>query len=278
MTEDKIEKTGMQNLQIDTSAIKEMLVNFIVPLVCLAATIVLGFVVIYPHYKNAPKVKEEVEQKTKLSGILNKKVLNLKKNAEFKQVLEENSTLVDKVLVSETAVPQLLDEVFQIASNVGVKVTRLSYSYGESPVVVSGSEALATPEYKEVNVALGADGNYDQLISLLQDVEVAARVLYIPSFRYSSDEDGVMSINFSILSPYLFVQSTAVTDEPVELDVTTQTFVDFMNKLKSLRFYEFMNKDIQVIEPEEETAEAAPIAETTPTAETPATNEAEPAL
>lgn len=241
-----------QGLQLDTSAIKEMLINFIVPLICVIAVLVLGITIIYPHYKNTGKVKQEIDQKTQLAGVLSKKVLNLKKNSDFKPVLDENTGLVDKALVSEPNVPQLLDEVFQIATNVGVTVTRLNYSYSEGAAQMSGSGAAATPEYKEVNVALGTEGSYDQVVTLLQNVENATRVLYIPSFRYTTDQEGKMSINYSILSPFLFVQSTAVTDEPVDLDVTTQGFVDFMNKLKSLRYYEFLNKDIQVIENEDD--------------------------
>jgi hypothetical protein len=56
-------------------------------------------------------------------------------------------------------------------------------------------------------------------------------------------------MNFSILSPFLYVKSTAVTDDPVELDITDPRFTEFVNTLKPLKYYEFLNKEIQVIEP-----------------------------
>jgi len=239
------------DLQFDAGMVKQNLLNFIVPLICVLVSIVIGIFVIYPYFKNAPKVKEEVQQKQQLKQVLEKKVWILKKNAEFKQVLDEGSGLVDKVLVSEANVPQLLDEVYQIATNIGLEVTRLNYSYGDAGPAGGASGAR---EYKEVVVSLGVNGTYDQLLSLLKDTEVAARVLYIPSVRYSTDDEGKLSMNFSIVSPFLYVQSTAQTDVPVELDITNPSFLELVNKVKGLRYYEFLNKDIKVIE-EEKTAE-----------------------
>jgi Tfp pilus assembly protein PilO len=232
------------NLQLNTNSIVKSIVNFIVPLVCLLVCILLGFFIIFPYYKNKPAVDVQIAQKQSLKQLLESKLVVLNKLADFKGVLTENSQLVDKVLVSEASVPQLLDEIYQIATGVGLKVNRLNYSYGDSKAVANS----APNQFSEVNVSLGTDGTYDQLVTFLQDTEAAARVLYVPSSRYSVNEEGLMSMNFSVVSPFLYVQSTAVTDEPVELDITSSSFTDFMNKLKTMKFYEFLNKDIQVIE------------------------------
>ena len=262
-------------LQFDASSVKENILNFIIPLVCIGVSLVIGFFVIYPYFKNAPKVKIEIAEKQQLKQVLEKKVWILKKNAEFKQVLDEGSALVDKVLVSDANVPQLLDEVYQIATNVGLGVTRLNYSYGG--VAVGAETTQAGEEFKEVNVGLGGDGSYEQLISLLRDTENAARILYVSDLRYSTGEEGSLSMNFTIISPYLYVQSTAATDVPVDLDITNPVFLESVNRLKSLRYYEFLNKDIKIIEEEkaedaegteEADAEAAP--EENVPAETPA--------
>lgn len=251
------------DLQFDADMMKQNILNFIVPLICFLVTVAIGIFVIYPYFKNTPKVKEEIQQKQQLKQVLEKKVWILKKNAEFKPVLDEGSALVDKVLVSEANVPQLLDEIYQIATNIGFEVTRLNYSYGEAAPTGGASDAQ---EYKEVVVSLGVNGSYDQLLSLLKDTEIAARVLYIPSFRYSTDDEGKLSMNFSIISPFLYVQSTAQTDVPVELDITNPSFLELVNKVKVLRFYEFLNKDIKVIE-EEKTAEAETAVESTASAQ-----------
>jgi Tfp pilus assembly protein PilO len=233
------------NLQFNKGVIVRTLVNFIIPLICLGVSIILGLVVIYPYFKNKPAVDAQISEKQKLNQTLEGKIIILNKLSEFKVVLTESSQLVDKVLVSEANVPQLLDEIFQIATNVGMAVTRLNYSYGEAK-----TGTAETGIFQEVNVSLGAEGGYDQLIAFLQSTEIAARVLYVPTFRYSVSEDGEMSMNFSIISPFLFVQSSAVTDDPVALDVTNPSFIDFINKLKPMKYYEFLNKDIKVIEEE----------------------------
>ncbi|MFH1648772.1 MAG: hypothetical protein ABIA11_03560, partial [Patescibacteria group bacterium] len=89
--------------------------------------------------------------------------------------------------------------------------------------------------------------------------EDAARFVSAPSFRYSSSRsaegDNRLSANFSVESPYLFVQSNAVTDEPVNLDVSSQEFVDFVNMIKGLRYYEFLNIDVEAVEETEEATE-----------------------
>lgn len=237
------------SLQLNTNAVIKSIINFIVPLVCFLVCVILGFFIVYPHYKNKPVVEALITEKQNLNQILERKLIILNKLSDFKNVLTESSQLVDKVLVSEANVPQLLDEIYQIATNVGLKVNRLNYSYSDTRTTGSAPANI----FEEVNVSLGADGNYDQLIALLQDTEVAARILYTPTFRYTVDTEGKMSMNFNVISPFLYVKSTAVTDEPVELDITNPKFTEFINRLKPLKFYEFLNKDIKVIE--EETGE-----------------------
>jgi Tfp pilus assembly protein PilO len=250
------------DLQFDAGMMRENILNFIIPLVCVLVSVIIGVFVIYPYFRDAPKVKTEIQDKQQLKQVLEKKVWILKKNSEFKPVLDEGSALVDRVLVSEANVPQLLDEIYQIASNLGLEVTRLNYSYGD---VSAAAGTSGQQEFKEVNVSLGVSGSYDQLIALLRDTEVAARILYVPSFRYSVGDEGKLSMNFAIVSPYLYVQSTAQTDVPVELDITNPAFLEQVNKIKGLRFYEFINKDIQVIETETEAATET--SESTPSAE-----------
>jgi len=240
------------DLQFNAASVKESLLNFIIPLVCIFASLLIGFFIIFPYFRDGAKVKAEISEKQQLKQVLEKKVWILKKDSEFKQVLDDGSLLVDKALITEPNVPQLLDEVYQIATNLGLDVTRLNYSY-----VAISDEVATTQDYQEVNVALGGIGSYDQLISLLRDTENAARVLYAPSFRYSTDEEGKLSMNFSIISPYLQVQSSAVTDVPVDLDVTNPAFLETLNRLKTLKYYEFLNKEIQIIEEPEVAVEEA---------------------
>ncbi|MFC1700519.1 type 4a pilus biogenesis protein PilO, partial [Patescibacteria group bacterium] len=198
------EKKG---LSVDINKIKEALLNFVVPLVSLVVSVFLIILFVYPTIKSYPEVKAELEQKATLRDTLQKKISNLRKLVDFKEFVEEDSELVSKVLVSEAEVPKLLDQVHQIATNSGMVVDRLSYSYG------GGDQEGAA--YNVVVVSLGTSTNYDQIILFMEFVENAARFVGIPSFRYSSSRttegENNLSANFSIDSPYLFIQSNAVT-------------------------------------------------------------------
>jgi len=151
-----------------------------------------------------------------------------------------------------------LDQVNQIATDSGMSVTRLSYSYGSTSTM--SSETEVKKPYSSVTVSLGTDSSYDQIIVFLQSVENAARFLSVPNFRYASSMnatgDKKLSSGFALDSPYLSVQSTAVTDEPVALDISSQSFVTFINMIKSLKYYEFVNPNIEVVKtPEVKTPE-----------------------
>lgn len=247
-------------LQVDTSGIKEAIVNFLVPLICLGISVALIIIVIYPGYVNRPKAKQEIEVKTQQKLVLEQKSAKLKRLLVFKDVLDQNSTMVDKVLVSKDNVPQLLDEVFQIGTNAGTKVKRLTYSYNEAPNINAAnasSKASSAPIYKEVLISLGTEGSYDQLVLLLQKIENAARIVSVNSLRYSIDEKGILAVNYSISSPYLFVQSSAVTDDPVEIDIASQKFIDFVNRIKGFDYYEFKNPNISPFEEAKQTTPSA---------------------
>jgi Tfp pilus assembly protein PilO len=251
----KPEDKKTKGLDIDTGKIKGILLNFIVPLISFGIATLLIIFVVYPSIKKLPEVKSELARKAGMKQTLNTKLQRLNRLVDFKAVVDEDSGLVNKVLVSEEEVPRLLDQVNQIATGAGMSVTRLSYSYGSTGT----SDKAAKKAYSTVSVSLGTDTNYDQMVLLMQAVENAARFVSIPNFRYSTGTsttgDKKLTASFSLDSPYLFVQSTAATDEPLELDISSQEFIDFVNMIKGLKYYEFLNPNIEVVKEE-------PVAET----------------
>jgi Tfp pilus assembly protein PilO len=250
-------------LSVNMSKIKDTLLNFIVPLISLGVTVVLGIVIIYPTAKALPQTKEELAAKQEKKLVLEKKVKDLHKLVDFKNVVDENSALVNRVLESESKVPYLLNQVDRIARNSGLSVVKLSYSYG------STSDEDTGVDYQTVDVSLGVSGSYAQTVSFLKSVENAARVIDVADIRFSvatsGEEAGLLSSIFSLTSPYLFVESNAITDDPVGIDITSNEFVDFINLLKSLTYYDISANELVVPvieETEEETEEGAETAET----------------
>lgn len=267
----KPEEKKKLGLNINTAKIKGVLLNFVVPLIAFGSSLFLIILIVFPYFKNLPNLKETLKQKEQLKIVLNDKIVILNRLVDFKSVVEEDSNLVNKVLSNEAEVPRLLDQVNQIATNSGMGVTRLSYSYGDAGASNVGE---STPvSFSSVSVALGTESSFEQLVVFMKAIENAARFVSIPNFRYSATTaasgENKLAGSFSIDSPFLLVQSTAVTDEPVDLDISSQSFVNFINMVKDLRFYEFLNPDIAVVKtevPKEETTPAAPEAPEAPPA------------
>jgi len=251
------------NMDISNFAYKlrNVIVNFIVPILAFVVTILLVVLYIYPSIKNLPVKKEELNGKILLKNTLSNKVSDLKNLISFKDTLDENLEIVNKVLVPEADVPRLLDQATQISQRAGMDLDRLSYSYGSKAEKGDGSEG-----FDVITVSMGVNSSFEQLVLFMELVEKAARYVSVSNFRYSVTEDteaggSRISSSFSLDSPYLFVESSAVTDEPIGIDIKSSDFVEFMNMLRSLDYYDFVNKNIEA--PEEKPQEG----NTTETAE-----------
>lgn len=223
---------------------KGALINFIIPLISILITGVLAIFYIYPSFKSFPVKKQDLEKKIETKNILNTKVLSLNKLIDFQQSLDENLDIVNKVLVPEPEVPKLLDQATQLAQKAGLSLDRLSYSYSSKGATGGGFDA--------VTVSMGGKSSFNQLILFMELVENAARYVSVPNFRYSvsaqAKDGGDVSSTFSLDSPYLFVQSSAVTDDPIKIDITSSKFIEFMSVLKGLDYYDFLNANIQAEE------------------------------
>jgi len=227
--------------------LRNAVVNFIVPIIAFIVAILLIVLYIYPSFKSLPEKKEELNNKISLKNTLSEKVSDLKMLSDFGDVLNENLEIVNKVLVPEADVPRLLDQATQISQRAGMELDRLSYSYG------SKEKEEKETDFDVVNVSMGVNSSFEQLVLFMELVEKAARYVSVSNFRYSVSEDreeGVsrISSSFSLDSPYLFVESSAVTDEPIGIDIKSSDFVNFMDMLKGLDYYDFVNRNIQAEE------------------------------
>lgn len=233
---------------LDVPKLKSFALNFIVPIVSFSVSLLLIVTVIIPSFKNLPDLKNDLVQKQNLNNTLSKKLSNLERLIDFKRVVDENSTLINNVLVSEEMVPELLSQVDTIAKESSLEVSRLSYSLSQA-----GSGSLG---YPSVDVSLGVIGTYDQLTTFLKLVESASRLIDVSTYRYSigSKDANALNMNLVLRSPYLFVNSSAVTDDPIDLDVTSQGFLKFVSKIQGLKYYN--PNELPVLEIIEQTEEA----------------------
>lgn len=244
------ENKAKKDVSVLVYKIKNAILNFLIPLIAFAGTLLLIVLYIVPSYKSLPAKKQELEGKITLKKTLTDKASDLDRLVDYKSIFDENTDIVNKVLVSEPEVPRLLDQASQMATRAGTSLDKLSFSYSSKS---DSSTGLDT-----VSVSMGVNSSFEQLVVLMELIENASRFVSVPSFRYSvsdktKSERAAVSSTFSIDSPYLFVQSSAVTDDPIRIDVTSNEFLDFMSMLKKLDYYDFINRNIQAEEekPEE---------------------------
>lgn len=247
----------MQNkidFKIDTSGLRDTVMNFIVPLVCFGLSAAMILFVIYPSAQKIPQLKTDLQNKETLRSQLDAKVLVLNKLTDYKAVLIEDLNLLDKVLVSDDNVPYLLNQIDRISRDVGFELNKLNYGMG-SGADMKGADSVA--EFVAVN--LSVTGNYDQVTKFLQNVEKAARLVDVSNFRYgvatSDPSDSKLSLSFLLYSPYLKVNSTATTDDVIQLDISSPEFIKTINMIKGFTYYE------NIIPSESVKAEQKPISE-----------------
>jgi len=225
-------KIKMPNVSfIPKEKILGLLINFLVPLLCLIGCGVAFFVFLYPAYQEIPSLESTLSTKTALSSQLNRKVSVLKELVDFSSQVEAYVQVTEKALISEPKVPELLAQIDNMSRESGMDVFSLNYSQS-----TSGD----APGMRFVDVALASSGSFESLVLFLKSVENASRLVVLKDFRYSySDREGtrLVSASFQLQSPYLLVSSTAVTDEPIELSISSPEFLSDMEKILNLRQY-----------------------------------------
>ncbi|HLB51960.1 hypothetical protein A3F07_03250 [candidate division WWE3 bacterium RIFCSPHIGHO2_12_FULL_38_15] len=255
-----------KDIKSDLNNLKHALVNFVVPIICLGITVVLFVSIIYPAYTELPTLKDDLQRKETLSVQLESKIRNLKKLVDFKSAVDEDEKLISDTLVSEPQVPQLLTQIDIIARENGLTLNKLSYSITESDE--KNKEAAKTQKVLNVTVVLSALGSHDQLINFFKSLENAARIVQIKTFRYeqSQDPDTLGALGFSIVitSPYLYVQSNAVTDDPVDLDINDKEFLNTVSEVKKYKFYRPTLEEINKFLSKPVAEESTPSEETPP--------------
>lgn len=231
----------MKKPDIDTLKVKKFLANFIIPLASLILVLVLSLFYILPSHKKVPVLEQEVTSASNLKNQLEEKNSKLATLIDFKSVIDENNMLTSEVLAAEPLVPQLLTQIDIIAKESGLSVDKLSYSTGATfdAGQPQNPEEIPNAQYDVVVVSLGVSGTYDQLVSFLKTTENAGRFIDVGNvrFSYNAENANLVSAQIMLGSPYVSVKTEAVTDDPIEFDISSSDFQDLISKLKDLRIY-----------------------------------------
>ncbi|HXK52917.1 type 4a pilus biogenesis protein PilO [Candidatus Nomurabacteria bacterium] len=220
----------MKKINIDTLAIKQMVANFLVPLISLGLVTAIGFLVLYPTISNRPMYEEKLEASRALDEQLLTKLEKLNYLVDYKSAVDENNSLLSDVLAQKPLVPELLTQLDIIAKEAGLGVEKLSYSFGAGKDTAEGT-------LTDINVNMGIIGTYDQLVAFFRALEKAGRLVNVDNYRYTLTEDNALSINLTFSSPYVDVKTDAVTDDPIAFDISDTKFVSLMSSLKEFKVY-----------------------------------------
>lgn len=255
LKESEVAPTPKFSFNFNFGPTKEYLLNFIIPIVGTLISLLLLILFIIPSINHRAELKAEIQQKTNLKNLLNEKKNKLNNLSDLKSIFDENLEVVNRVLSSEENVPELLTEVDHLARSSGLEVDSLSYSLSASGV---GSSS-----YSVVDISLTVNGTLDQFINFMRLTENASRLVLVSTFRYSESKDGKLTVSTVLKSPYQTVNSQAVTDDPIKLDINSTTFAKFITKIKSLTYYDPERLEpVEVVETqepaEEETTEEQP--------------------
>ena len=246
---------------IDTNKAKDTLINFLVPLVALLVSAAMGLFIIFPASQNIPQLQSQVKQKATLNVQLEKKLEKLNTLLDFKDIVDENSAIAEKVLVSKSAVPELLTQIDMISKESGLEVTKLSYSL--SDVSGKSGDDKDAKAYDSVAVTLGVRGTFGQLKTFLKNLENSGRLVMVDTLRYNVDttaKSSLLEVLVVLNSPFLSVSSGAVTDDVINLDITGSDFLSLMDTVKGLKIYNISPDKLIDVKAIEETTEATPAA------------------
>lgn len=225
----KIKKSNIIGESINNVRLK--ILNFIIPLLIFLIILLLIIFIIVPFAVNYTKVDNLIKLKSQTYQTLTKKISKLKNISNLQTTFNDYYSKVDKALVSNEQVPELLTVIDHIAKISGLEVLRLSYAFSQD-----SSKDL---NYTSVDVSLNVFGTLDQVTDFFKKIENASRVINIKNFRFSYNvENEKYDVSIVLQSPYLQVNSLAVTDDSIELDIDSNDFINFIKKINLLQYYD----------------------------------------
>jgi Tfp pilus assembly protein PilO len=240
---------------LDSQKIKDTLLNFIVPIISLIASFLLAFLIITPYVSKLPDLREQLTEKQKLRAQLQTKLGILDKLFDFESVVVEHGKVFSTALAEEPEVPVLLTQIDVIARESGLAVTKLSYSITD--MATKTADVRDPLPYKAIVINLGVLGGYDQIATFLSNMETAARLVDVTTYRMSGDNNDDTpdySATFILRSPYLVPSGTAETDSPITVDISDAVFLAVLEKVKGLKYYD-ISIDSQFLDVEEDELE-----------------------
>ena len=233
--------------------VKEVIINFIVPIVFLGVSAAAIFLYIVPTSKNIPVLKNELTQKTNEAVVLEAKVAQLTELQSNKELLMGDLLKLSWALEERDKVPELSQQTMQMSKDSGVNFMSLDYTNtnkNAAPVIAaaqpSGSGSLmADPNlYREekVNVTV-TSADFPSIVKFLKTTETSIRLFKVETFRLSGQVSAITgasatkNISLVMASPYLNPAFSTYSETAAPINLKDTAYREFMQKLDTFTNY-----------------------------------------
>lgn len=220
--------------KLSTINLRAVLKGYGFPVICIILSIILFLVVTRPTFNRMKELGVEQTSAQERLSSLSEKIDKLEDLSEtdMKSQLESSFEEFDRAIPSESNIPVLLTQVSLIAQQSGVSVVALQYG-GE----LADEEAEATTA--EVRVTFSPKGSFNNLLTLLQTLEKASRVIDVESVKYSAQEGTGSSMLQAELVLVSYYTATPVLEPetPVTLNFDSAGFEKNLETLSKLTPY-----------------------------------------
>jgi len=169
--------------------------RFIVIIVCLLLTLMIGFFALYPKYQELTLLKSQIKGKKAELQFREEYLDELSKASDELKKYDEQLKIIDTSLPSESSLPLLFDFLLKIGSQSGLILKDMSATEGSSD------------NLKIITISLGASGSYSSFKDFIVALEKSARIINIDSFSFghpgqsneeSSKDNSAPVFNFNL--------------------------------------------------------------------------------
>lgn len=196
-----------------------------------AAGSLLVFLIIFlPTVIRLPENFQRVGQEKEKLVLVSERLKIINNLVSLQQSLKSSLSLADKALPSREEVPILMTQIQALATESGVLLKTLQFG-GISKATEAG--------HKKISLQAMLEGSYVNLTSFLKNLEKTSRIIDVETVSFDSRKNQEnLSASLGLSAYFLEKETTKIGPTGVALTFTSQSGLETLNYLKTLRVYE----------------------------------------
>jgi len=164
--------------------------RFIIIIICIASSLIMGIFLILPKYENYTLLADQIKSKQNEFDSKEEYLGKLYETAEKIDAYQEKIVIMDSALPDEPSLPNLLNFLQISASQNGLALHNISKSQS---LLVEGSNL----KFTKMGIVLA--GPYRSLQGLIEKLEKSSRLIAIENIDFSSPQpNGIFDFKLNI--------------------------------------------------------------------------------